>query len=373
MISTQKIYKTIELGIFIPEKQNKNELIAGEIGFIILGCRNLNEIKIGETLTNPSSPTKNKIQEIKKINPTVYASIYPTKSENFNDLKNSIEKLSLNDSSFIYSIQSSNIFGFGFKCGFLGVLHMEIIQERLEREYNLQLIITPPTVMFEIIYKNEKKEYINNPNDIKNINLIKEIREPVALVRIVTQTKYIGKVIELCNDSRGKIKLMENKSIDTILEYEIPLNEIIFNFFKKLQNITSGFASFDYTILDFKKSDLTTLSILINDKKIDALEFIIHKDNAQKKAKNIIEKMSKIIQKQLFEIKIQALLGKKIIAKTTVKAIKKDVLAKCYGGDISRKKKLIKKQKEGKKKLKRIGNVEIPQNAFMTIMNIHDK
>ncbi|HIH2763248.1 MAG TPA: translation elongation factor 4 [Candidatus Azoamicus sp.] len=372
MISSKKIFKVIELGIFCPEKISKDNLKAGDIGFIIFGCKNLNEIKIGDTITHLFNQTKNTIHEIKKINPSVYASIYPIISDNFTELKTSIEKLSLNDSSFEYTIQNSNVFGFGFKCGFLGILHMEIIQERLEREYNQTIIITPPSVIFEVIYKNDKKAYINNPNDITDISQIKEMREPIAIVRIITQIKYLGKVTELCNNSRGKIKEINTRYEDTIIEYEIPLNEIIFNFFKKLQNITSGFCSFDYEFLDYKTSNLTTLAIMINNKKIDALEFIIHKDNAYKTAKNIIEKMEKIIQKQLFEIKIQAVVGKKIIAKSSIKALKKNVLAKCYGGDISRKKKLIKKQKEGKKRLKKIGNIEIPQNAFLSIMNINN-
>ncbi|HIH2762304.1 MAG TPA: elongation factor 4 family protein [Candidatus Azoamicus sp.] len=301
----------------------------------------------------------------------MFASIYPINADNFTELKNAIEKLSINDSSFIYTIQNSNVFGFGFKCGFLGVLHMEIVQERLEREYNLKIIITPPSVVFEIKYKNEKTEYINNPNEISDISQIKEMKEPIALVRIITQIKYLGKVTELCNNSRGKVKEINNKYTDTIIEYEIPLNEILFNFFKNLQNITSGFCSFDYEFLEYRKSNLTTLAIIINNKKIDTLEFIIHKDHAHKIAKNIIEKMEKVIQKQLFDIKIQAVVGKKIIAKTSIKALKKNVLAKCYGGDISRKKKLIKKQKEGKKRLKKIGNIDIPQNAFLSIMNIN--
>lgn len=372
MISSKKTFKITELGIFCPEKTYKSSLKAGDIGFMIFGCKNLNEIKIGDTITHLSNQTQNAIQEIKKINPSVYASIYPTIADNFNDLKTSIEKLSLNDSSFAYTIQNSNVFGFGFKCGFLGILHMEIIQERLEREYNQKIIITPPSVVFEIKYKNGKKEHINNPNEITDLTQIKEMREPIALVRIITQIKYLGKITELCNNSRGKVKAINNRSTDTIIEYEIPLNEIIFNFFKKLQNITSGFCSFDYDFLEYRASNLTTLSIMINNKKIDALEFIIHKDHAYKTAKNILEKMEKVILKQLFEIKIQAVVGKKIIAKTSIKALKKNVLAKCYGGDISRKKKLIKKQKEGKKRLKKIGNIEIPQNAFLSIMNINN-
>ncbi len=373
MLSSKKIFKVTELGLFCPEKKYTNSLSTGEIGFMIFGCKDLNEIKIGDTVTHILSKTKSAIQEIKKVNPSVYASIYPIISDNFSELKTSIEKLSLNDSSFAYTIQNSNVFGFGFKCGFLGILHMEIIQERLEREYNLKIIITPPSVVFEIKYKNDKIEYINNPNEITDITQIKEMREPIALVRIISQIKYLGKITDLCNNSRGKVKNINNRLTDTIIEYEIPLNEIIFNFFKKLQNITSGFCSFDYDFLEYRKSDLTTLTIMINNKKIDALEFIIHKDHAYKTAKNIIDKMEKVIQKQLFEIKIQAVVGKKIIAKTSVKALKKNVLAKCYGGDISRKKKLIKKQKEGKKRLKKIGNIEIPQNAFLSIMDINNK
>ena len=370
LLSTKKIYTVKNIGIFKPEKIQKTLLIAGEIGFITTGCKNSNEIKVGDLITLSSDPILKKSQKIFKLKPRVFACIYPSITNEFEILNQALSKLSLNDSSLIYTTQKSNVLGFGFKCGFLGLLHLEITQERLEREYNIQIIITPPNVTFKIIQKNDEEIYINTPSDMPNNNIIKEIQEPIALVTILAPKKYIGNIIILCNEKRGIQNEIKYKNEQTIIKYYIPINELIFNFFNKLQSISNGFASFDYEFYKYIKANLKKLNIRINDKKIDALEFIIHKTQCYKKGKELIEKLGKIIPKQMFEIKIQATMEKKILAKKVIKAIKKNVLAKCYGGDISRKKKLLKKQKIGKKRLKNIGNIEIPQNAFLSIMNI---
>ena len=373
MLSTNKIYKINELGIFTPEKKHTESLNVGEIGFITMGCKVSNEIKVGDVITLQSDPTCNKIQEQINIKPKVFACIYPAIPEEFEKLKQALSKLSLNDSSLNYTIQKSNIFGFGFKCGFLGLLHLEITQERLEREYLLQIIITPPNVMFKIIQHDNTKHYINAPSEMPELSKIREIQEPIALVTILTPPKYIGNILTLCNDSRGVQKDLIYKLECIILTYYIPMNELIYSFFNELQTLSNGFASLDYVFHEYKKSDLIKLNILINEKKVDALEFIIHKSESYSKGLALIKKMKDIIPKQLFEVKIQAAIERKIIAKTVVKALRKNVLAKCYGGDISRKKKLLKKQKQGKKRLKKIGNVDIPQNAFLSIMNINKK
>lgn len=372
-LNTKETYKVIEVGVFTPEKECKNELTSGEIGFININCKDPKKINIGDTITSFINPSYTKLENFKKITPRVYASIYPTETENLENLKTSLAKLTLNDSSLEYELQKSSIFGIGFKCGFLGLLHLEIIQERLEREYNLKIIITPPHVTYKIIFKNNIEKFINNPSDIPDNNLIKEIHEPIVLTNIIAPLQYTGKILELCTENRCE-KITTTYLTNTVsIESEMPLSEIIFNFFNKLQTITNGFSSMDYTETKYKKSDLVKISILLNDKKLDILDFIAHKINSYYIGKNLIEKLSKIIPKHLFDIKIQASIDKKIIAKTSIKGLKKNVLSKCYGGDISRKKKLLEKQKLGKKRMKKFGNIEIPQNAFFAMLDISKK
>lgn len=372
-LTNNTIHKINELGILTPEKENKNELTAGEIGFININCKDPKKINIGDTITSFANPTEIKLKKFNKTQARVYASIYPTESEDLDNLKTSLSKLSLNDSALEYEMQKSSIFGIGFKCGFLGLLHLEIIQERLEREYKLKIIITPPNVTYKIILKNNDEKYINNPSDMPESNLIKDIYEPIALTTIITPLIYAGRVLELCTENRCE-KINTTYLNDTVsIESELPLSEIIFNFFSKLQTLTNGFSSMDYTEIKYKKSDLVKINILLNDKKIDVLEFITHKTTSYNVGKNLIEKLSKIIPKHLFDIKIQAAIDKKIIARTSIKGIKKNVIAKCYGGDISRKRKLIEKQKLGKKRMKKFGNIEIPQNAFFAMLDISKK
>lgn len=372
-LNNNELYKITSIGIFTPEKEYKNELNLGEIGFITLNCKDPYKIIIGDTITSVENSTTQKLKTLIKVKPKVYANIYPIESHEFENLKIALSKLALNDSSIECTISKSAVFGMGFNCGFLGLLHLEIIQERLEREYNIKIIITPPNVIYKLILKNNIEKYITSISDMPDMHNIKEIHEPITITTIITQNQYMGKVIELCKESRADKINTKFSTTNILIESEIPLSEIIFNFFSKLQTITNGFSSLDYTEIFYKKSDLTKLDIIINEKKIDMLEFIIHKKLAYKYGKIIIEKLATLIPKQLFDIKIQASVENKIISKITIKGLKKNVLSKCYGGDISRKKKLIAKQKVGKKRMKKFGNIEIPQTAFFAMLEINKK
>ncbi|HFL8819477.1 MAG TPA: translation elongation factor 4 [Candidatus Azoamicus sp. OHIO2] len=366
----KKVYKISEIGIFIPEKKIKDKLCFGEIGFVSFAAKDLEDIKVGTYIHSEKSVCFD-IFPKKDFLPKVYANIYPINSDDFALLKKAVLKLSLNDSSLIFVVQKSQLFGFGFRCGFLGVLHLEVTKERLEREYNLEIIVTPPNITFKIVTIKLQEIYISSPYEIDNINCIKEIQEQITLTTIITPMEYLGKIMQLCIQSRGIKDDITYLGDKIYLKYKIPLNEMIFNFFSQLQTISNGFASLDYEILGYVKADLNKLTILINNKKLDALEFIVHNDKIRKMSVDLIEKIKTIIPRQLFEVKIQAAVGKKIIAKGLIKALKKNVLAKCYGGDITRKKKLLEKQKLGKRKLKKIGNVEIPHDAFIRIMNLN--
>lgn len=367
-ISNDRIYKIDKIGIFIPEKIYRDSLSSGEIGFVTIGCKNLNEIKVGDTITSYPNKLNKKIYQINKVQPKIFANIFPSSSEKFFNLKEGLAKLSLNDSSLEYTQQKSSIFGFGFKCGFLGLLHLDITKERLEREYDIKTIITPPNVVLKII-KDKTEKYISSPSEIIDIDKL-EIQEPIVLLTILTDFKYIGKVTQLCEKKRGRQKDIVYDKEKVIIRYFIPMNEIIFNFFNDLQTLTNGLSSMDYAFDKYEKTDVVKLYILINDKKIDILEFIVYRNEAYQKGKDIIEKLKNIIPRQLFEIRIQASLEKRIIARTTIKALRKNVLDKCYGGDISRKKKLLKKQKIGKKKLKHLNDIKLPIELFSKIIDI---
>lgn len=371
LLDDNKTYKINELGIFVPEKLTMQKISVGEIGFLNLNAKDLSKIKVGSYISTKKNTHHEK--NIKTITPNIYANIYPINTDDFIILKKAIEKLSLNDASLSFTISKSQMFGSGFNCGFLGILHLEITKERLEQEHNLSIIITPPSITFKIITTRMKILYISNPSDIDKINDIREIHEKMTLTTIISQKIYLGKIINLCQEARGiKNEIIHNNE-KVYIKYTIPLSELIFNFHSKLQSITNGYASLTYDLLDYEKSDLNKLSILINEKKIDALEFVVHKSKTDKTSQELIEKMVNIIPRQLFDIKIQAAIGKKIIKRETIKALKKNVLAKCYGGDITRKKKLLEKQKIGKKKMKKIGNVEIPHDTFIKMMNINEK
>ncbi|NIH16617.1 MAG: elongation factor 4 [Buchnera aphidicola (Periphyllus lyropictus)] len=369
-MSSKKIYKIEKLGIFTPKQISLKMLKCGEVGWIICGIKNILAAPVGDTLTLAKNPCKKPLLGFKKIKPQIYAGLYTIDSNQYKNFRDALGKLSLNDASLFYEPENSKALGFGFKCGFLGTLHMEIIQERLEREYNLNLISTPPTVIYEIKTNNKKKKYINSPINFPVKGKFKEIREPIAECIIFLPPKYIGNIISLCIQKRGIQKKMIYYSHQVSLTYYIPMSEVILNFFDQVKSITSGYASLEYKFKKFKKSDLICLNILINSEKIDALSVIIHKNESQRKGREIVEKMKKIIPRQQFNISIQASVQNKIIARATIKQLRKNVLSKCYGGDISRKKKLLKKQKIGKKRMKKIGNINLPKEAFFSILNI---
>ncbi|WP_343187935.1 translation elongation factor 4 [Buchnera aphidicola (Periphyllus koelreuteriae)] len=372
IMSTKKKYKIEKLGIFTPKQISLKKLNCGEVGWIICGIKNILAAPVGDTLTSVKNPCKKPLSRFKKIKPQIYAGLYTINSNQYENFRDALGKLSLNDSSLFYEPENSTALGFGFKCGFLGILHMEIIQERLEREYNLNLISTPPTVTYEIKINNEKKFlYVNSPNQFPSKDKYKEIREPIAECIILLPPKYIGNIISLCIQHRGIQKKMIYHTNQVSLTYHIPMSEIVLNFFDQIKSVSSGYASLEYKFKYFKKSNLTCLNILINSEKIDALSFIVHESISEKKGREIIEKMKKMIPRQQFNISIQAEVKNKIVARTTIKQLRKNVLSKCYGGDISRKKKLLKKQKLGKKRMKKIGNINVPKEAFFSILNIN--
>ncbi|MBK4765188.1 MAG: elongation factor 4 [Pantoea sp. Brub] len=370
-MSTGYVGDVEKLGIFTPKKINKDKLGYGEVGWLVCSIKDIKGIIIGDTVTTVNNSTKVALSCFKKIKPQVYAGLFPTNQDKQESFRNALKKLSLNDSSFIYEPESSNILGFGFRCGFLGILHMDIIKERLEREYNLNLITTAPTVVYEVEILNGKIIYISNPIKLLTLqNTIKEIREPIATCHILTPQKYLGHVIKLCIQKRGIQLKISYQGDQALLIYDIPIAEIIIDFFDRLKSISRGYASLDYNFKIFKPSNMVCIKILINSEQIDALTLITHKDNAKYITKNLIEKLKNIIPRQQFDIVIQASIGNNIIVSSTIKQLRKNVLAKCYGGDITRKKKLLQKQKDGKKRMKKIGNIEIPHEAFFAIMHI---
>ncbi|VFP85856.1 Elongation factor 4 [Buchnera aphidicola (Cinara pseudotaxifoliae)] len=371
ILRTKQVYQVDQLGIFTPKRILKSMLSCGEVGWIICGIKNIRSILVGETITSLINPSNTLLSGFKKIKPKIYAGLFPIQNNQYNQFKDALKKLQLNDSSLFYESENSQALGFGFRCGFLGMLHMEIIQSRLEREYNIKIIITAPTVVYEvIILKNKKKIYLDNPIKFPNFNCIYEIREPIALCNILTPVKYIGEIIKLCIKKRGIQKNLIYHNTQTIIQYEIPLSEVILNFFDQLKSISSGYASLEYSFVGFKKSDLVKIDILINSIKIDALSSICHKKNSVYFAKNMIGKIKKIIPRHQFNVPIQASINNNIISRTNIVQLRKNVLSKCYGGDISRKKKLLQKQKKGKKRMKIIGNVKIPHEIFFSILQL---
>ena len=370
-MSNERKYEVAEVGVFRPNMEPTKKLIAGEVGYIKAGFKNIKDTQVGDTITDASNPARKSLSGYKKVTPLVFCSIYPIDNKEYENLKAALEKLKLNDSSLFSEPETSQALGFGFRCGFLGLLHMEIIQERLEREYDLNLIATTPSVMYQITKKDGKTIKISNPASFPSKIEIEKIEEPYVKVNIITPSQYIGGIMDLVQDRRGTFKNMEY--IDekrAILDYDLPLNEIILDFYDKLKSRSSGYASLDYEFISYKQSDLIKVDILANHEIVDALSFIVHKDKAYYRARKIVEKLKEIIPRQLYQVPIQAAIERKIIARETIKALKKDVIAKCYGGDITRKRKLLEKQKAGKKRMKRLGKVEIPQEAFLGILKI---
>jgi GTP-binding protein LepA len=370
-MSNKKNYEVTEIGIFRPKMQPIKTLTAGEVGYIIAGFKNIKDIRVGDTITDTANPAQKILSGYKKVTPLVFCSIYPIDNKEYENLKIALEKLKLNDSSIFSEPETSQALGFGFRCGFLGLLHMEIVQERLEREYNINLIATTPSVMYKITKKNGEIVEISNPTAFPSKIEIEKIEEPYVKASIITPSQYIGVIMDLAQEKRGFFKNMEyiDEKIAK-LDYDLPLNEIILDFFDKLKSRSSGYASLDYELKGFQAAELVKIDILVNHELVDALSFIVHKVKAYQQARKIVEKLKEIIPRQLYEVPIQASIERKVIARETIKALKKDVLAKCYGGDITRKRKLLEKQKAGKKRMKKIGKVEIPQEAFLGILKI---
>ena len=364
-------YEVIEIGIFRPKMQAIKTLTAGEVGYIMAGFKNIKDTHVGDTITDASNPSRESLPGYKKVTPLVFCSIYPIDNKEYENLKTALEKLKLNDSSLFSEAETSEALGFGFRCGFLGLLHMEIIQERLEREYDINLIATTPSVMYQLTKRNGETIKISNPTSFPPKYEILKIEEPYVKVNIITPSNCIGGIMDLVQERRGSFKNMEYIDEKILkLDYELPLNEIILDFYDKLKSISSGYASLDYELAGYQPSELSKVDILVNHQLVDALSFVVHKDKAYNRGRKIVEKLKEIIPRQMYEVPLQATIEGKIIARETIKALKKDVTAKCYGGDITRKRKLLEKQKAGKKRMKKIGRVEIPQEAFLGILKI---
>lgn len=352
---------------------NKNILEAGEVGYIAASIKNIGDTQVGDTVTNAERPCDEPLPGYRKVNPMVFSGIYPADGAKYVDLRDALDKLQLNDASLSFEPETSIALGFGFRCGFLGLLHMEIIQERLEREYNLDLITTAPSVIFKINLTNGETVYIDNPTNYPDVALIQSAEEPMVKAEILSPSEFVGSIMELCQNRRGVFKTMDYLDDTRVnIHYELPLNEIVYDFFDALKSRTKGYASFDYEFIGYAPSKLVKLDILLNGDTVDALSFIVHADNAYARARRMVEKLKDNIPRQMFEIPVQAAIGGKIIARETIKAMRKDVLAKCYGGDITRKKKLLEKQKEGKKRMRQLGTVEVPQEAFMSVLKLDD-
>jgi GTP-binding protein LepA len=370
IMSNGVVHQVDKVGIFTPKATDTGILSAGEVGFIIAGIKEIHGAPVGDTITLAKDPAIEPLPGFKKIKPQVYAGVFPISSDDYEDFRDALNKLSLNDASLFFEPESSSALGFGFRIGFLGMLHMEIVQERLEREYDLDLITTAPTVVYEVVNSSGEIIYVDNPSKLPPINNIQEIREPIVEANILVPQEYLGNVITLCIEKRGTQNNMTYHGKQVALSYDIPMAEVVVDFFDRLKSTSRGFASLDYNFKRFQVANMVRLDILINAEKVDALAMITHRDNAQNRGRDIVEKLREIIPRQMFDIAIQAAIGNQIIARSTIKQLRKNVIAKCYGGDVSRKKKLLQKQKEGKKRMKQVGNVELPQDAFMAILKV---
>ena len=368
--STGVQYGVEDLGIFTPKRTQTGILRAGEVGYVVAGIKDIHGAPVGDTLTHFKTSDVESLPGFKKVQPQVYAGLFPTSSDDYEDFREALAKLSLNDASLFYEPESSDALGFGFRCGFLGMLHMEIIQERLEREYNLDLLTTAPTVIYELELNNGKVIYVDNPSKLPDMGGVAEMREPIVEANILVPQEHLGNVITLCVLKRGVQKNMQFTATQVALTYDMPMSEVVLDFFDRLKSVSRGYASLEYNFTRFEEAKLARLDILINGERVDALAVIMHRDNAQSRGRLLCEKMKELIPRQMFDVAIQAAIGGNIVARTTVKALRKNVTAKCYGGDISRKKKLLSKQKEGKKRMKQVGNVEIPQEAFLAVLKL---
>lgn len=370
IMSIGRHYQVDNVGIFTPKRVDRPELHAGEVGYLIAGIKEIDGAPVGDTITGFDNPAKEALPGFKPIQPRVFSGLYPVSSDDYEGLREALGKLRLNDAALFYEPETSQALGFGFRCGFLGMLHMEIIQERLEREYDLDLITTAPTVVFEVESMNGEVISISNPADLPESTYIKEIREPIINANILVPQDYVGNVISLCIEKRGVQKRMLYLGKQVSMTYEIPMNEVVLDFFDRLKSVSRGYASLDYEFNRFQAADLVKLDVMINTEKVDALSTIVHREHSLSRGRELAEKMKDLIPRQMFDVAIQAAIGAKIIARTNVKALRKNVTAKCYGGDISRKRKLLEKQKAGKRRMKQVGRVEIPQEAFLAVLNV---
>jgi GTP-binding protein LepA len=369
LMSTGRVYEVKKLGVFSPRAIEIGEISAGEVGFVSAGIKEIAEAKVGDTITDAQNPTDAPLPGFRVMKPMVFSGLYPIDSADYERLRDALEKLRLNDSAFLYEPETSIALGFGFRCGFLGLLHMDVVRERLEREFELELISTAPTVVYRVTNTRGETVLVDNPSKLPSSEKIEKIEEPFALVVIHTPSTYLGAILELCEKRRGIQRNLKYITQDrVILEYELPLAEIMFDFFDKLKSVSRGYASMDYEIIGYRESDLVKLDILVNGEPVDALSIILHREKAYERGRELVEKLRSLIPRQLFEIVLQAAIGNRVIARETVKPLRKDVTAKCYGGDVTRKRKLLEKQKEGKKRLKQIGKVEIPQEAFLAVL-----
>lgn len=373
VMSTGRSYQVEKLGVFTPKPQERSELEAGDVGFVIAGIKEIDGAPVGDTLTLTNNPAAKSLPGFKTAQPNVFAGLYPVSTDDYEDLRDALQKLRLNDAALHYEPETSDALGFGFRCGFLGMLHMEIVQERLEREYDLDLITTAPTVIYEVLNTRGELLKIDNPASLPPPNQIEEVREPIIMANILVPQDYVGNVINLCIEKRGVQRDMQYLGNQVSLNYELPLSEVVLDFFDRLKSVSRGYASFDYHFLRFQSAPLVKLDILINGERVDALSLIVHRDLAQLRGRQLASRMKELIPRQMYDVAIQSAIGAQIIARTTVKALRKNVTAKCYGGDITRKRKLLEKQKAGKKRMKQFGKVEIPQAAFLAVLRVDNE
>ncbi|MUV07394.1 elongation factor 4 [Planococcaceae bacterium Storch 2/2-2] len=373
MMATGKEFEVIETGVFTPEATDRDELTVGDVGYLSASIKNVGDTQVGDTVTHVDNPAEEPLPGYRRMNPMVFCGLYPIDTSRYNDLREALEKLELNDSALEYEPETSQALGFGYRCGFLGLLHMEIIQERIEREFGIDLITTAPSVIYNVVTTDGEEHKVDNPSLMPDVQAIDYVEEPYVEAAIMVPEEYVGSVMELCQKKRGNFLTMDYLDASRVnVKYELPLAEIVFDFFDQLKSNTKGYASLDYEIIGYKQSKLQKMDILLNGEKVDALSFIVHQEFSYERGKAIVEKLRKLIPRQQFEVPVQAAVGQKIIARSTIKSIGKNVLSKCYGGDISRKRKLLEKQKEGKKRMKQVGSVEIPQEAFMAVLQMDE-
>ncbi|HYU69241.1 MAG TPA: translation elongation factor 4 [Burkholderiales bacterium] len=373
LMSTQAVHLCEQVGVFTPKSQGREQLSAGEVGFVTAGVRELQHARVGDTITLVNRPAAMPLPGFKEIKPQVFAGLYPVEASEYEALRDALEKLKLNDASLHYEPETSQALGFGFRCGFLGLLHMDIVQERLEREYEMALVTTAPTVVYEVLLRDGTVARIENPAKMPDPSKIEEIREPIIETIIFVPQEYVGAIMTLCTQKRGVQKNMQYHARQVMLTYEMPLNEVVMDFFDKLKSASRGYASLDYEFKEYRAADMVKLDILINGERVDALSLMVHRENSSYRGRDLVSRMRELIPRQMFDVAVQAAIGSHVIARETVKALRKNVLAKCYGGDVSRKRKLLEKQKAGKKRMKQVGTVEIPQEAFLAILQVESK